>query len=133
LLDSLGEIVKTRGVVVKSFFRDFDRSNSGAVTRAQFEREIRRCFPALVDSDVAVLIKRYGVPGSTDVRYRDLHNDVTPSPDGQSAISGRLRKIKVSGGPIDVDAVGVLVHRILLTCSGLLTSLRSSVGRCSHS
>ncbi len=78
LMTSLTDLVKTRGIVVKAFFRDFDRANSGSVTRAQFEREIRRCFPALVDVDVAVLVKRYATNGGKDVKYRDLHNDVTP-------------------------------------------------------
>jgi len=105
LLASLGDLVQTRGIVVKSFFRDYDRSNSGAVTRAQFEREIKRCFPALADSDVAILALKYAANGGKDVRYRDLHAAVTPAAGAVASVSGRLTKLKLTSGPVDVDAL----------------------------
>lgn len=36
--------VRTHGVVVKEFFRDFDKLNTGIVTKQQFRRELERCF-----------------------------------------------------------------------------------------
>jgi hypothetical protein len=70
------ESVRTRGVLVKSFFLDFDKHKNGTVSATQFGRAVRICFPLLSDGDVEVLAKRYAV--GADVNYRAFHVDVTP-------------------------------------------------------
>ena len=75
-LEACAEQVATRGVLVKAFFSDFDRHNNGFVSRPQFEREIRSCFPFLGGDDVDVLAKHSG--DGKDVHSPALHLDVTP-------------------------------------------------------
>ena len=80
IIAACAEVVRTRGVLVKSFFLDFDKHKNGTVTAPQFTRAVRQCFPLLSDDDVAILSKRYAV--GTDVNYRAFHLDVTPGERG---------------------------------------------------
>lgn len=77
-------LVKTRGVVLKYQFQDFERSDatsltlprrSGKVTVEQF----CRCFPFLKDldkEDVLLLIDRYSTPNG-DIHFQQMHNDIS--------------------------------------------------------
>jgi len=69
--------VMSHGVIVKDFFRDFDRRNAGYVSRAQFLRAIYHVFPSLNEAEVQLLITHYS-DDSGDVNYRAFHVDVTP-------------------------------------------------------
>lgn len=103
------ESVRTRGVLVKSFFLDFDKHKNGTVSATQFGRAVRICFPLLSDGDVEVLAKRYAV--GADVNYRAFHVDVTPdavAPGrdlGGGSVSGKLQKLKLTSGDVDVEAL----------------------------
>ncbi len=79
--------VRTRGVLVKSFFLDFDKHKNGTVSATQFGRAVRICFPLLSDGDVEVLTKRYAV--GSDVNYRAFHVDVTPGA-GLASVGGGI-------------------------------------------
>jgi hypothetical protein len=76
ILAGISDAVKTRGVLIKSYFTDFDRHNVGTVTAPQFARAMRLCFPSLSDGDIRVLSRRYA--SGSDVNYRAFHVDVTP-------------------------------------------------------
>lgn len=91
VLHRVALLVKTRGVVLKYQFQDFERSDatsltvprrSGKVTVEQF----CRCFPFLKDlekEDVLLLIERYSTPGG-DIHFQQMHNDISDA----SASSG---------------------------------------------
>jgi len=84
VLHRVALLVKTRGVVLKYQFQDFERSDatsltvprrSGKVTVEQF----CRCFPFLKDldkEDVILLIERYTTPGG-DIHFQQMHNDIS--------------------------------------------------------
>merc|ERR1719387_1149701 len=84
VLHRLALLVKTRGVVMKYCFQDFERSDaasltvprrSGKVTVEQFWR----CFPFVKDlekEEVELIIARYSTP-SGDVHYQQLHDDIS--------------------------------------------------------
>lgn len=84
VLHRLALLVKTRGVVLKYCFQDFERSDatsltlprrSGKVTVEQFWR----CFPFIKDlekEDVELIISRYST-SSGDVHYQQLHDDIS--------------------------------------------------------
>eukprot|EP00499_Haloplacidia_sp_CaronLabIsolate_P004137 CAMPEP_0196770714 /NCGR_PEP_ID=MMETSP1104-20130614/1291_1 /TAXON_ID=33652 /ORGANISM="Cafeteria sp., Strain Caron Lab Isolate" /LENGTH=1022 /DNA_ID=CAMNT_0042140829 /DNA_START=17 /DNA_END=3083 /DNA_ORIENTATION=+ len=75
--------VRTHGLVVKEFFRDFDKLNSGIVTKQQFRRELERCFSGagFSDRELSRIVERYCVAnvdgdGHVDADYRRLHNEL---------------------------------------------------------
>merc|ERR1719390_178123 len=84
VLHRVALLVKTRGVVLKYCFQDFERSHatsltvprrSGKVTVEQFWR----CFPFIKDlekEDVELIISRYST-SSGDVHYQQLHDDIS--------------------------------------------------------
>lgn len=84
VLHRVALLVKTRGVVLKYCFQDFERSDatsltvprrSGKVTVEQFWR----CFPFIKDlakEDVDIIIARYAA-SSGDVHYQQLHDDIS--------------------------------------------------------
>ena len=85
LLSACRHWVKTQGILVKDFFRDNDGRNSGFVTAPQFQRGIMKCFKALTEADVALLVKAYG--NGLDVNYRQFHVDVSEA-EGSAGGSG---------------------------------------------
>lgn len=65
--------ILTTGVDVRLAFREFDKQNSGLVTRGQFER----AFPFKVDQKLLLaVIAKYQIPNGTDVAYAAFCNDV---------------------------------------------------------
>merc|ERR1719456_1552342 len=77
ILHRVALLCETRGVVLKYCFQDFDRSNCGSVTKAQF----RQNFPflqsnSLNEADLELLVDRYTDSRNT-VHYRALHEDVS--------------------------------------------------------
>jgi len=84
VLHRVALLARTRGVVLKYQFQDFERSDatsltvprrSGKVTVEQF----CRCFPFLKDlekEDLLVLIDHYTTP-SGDIHFRQMHEDVS--------------------------------------------------------
>jgi Ca2+-binding EF-hand superfamily protein len=81
VLHRVALLCETRGVVLKYCFQDFDRSNCGSVTKAQF----RQNFPflqsnGLTEEDLEVLVDRYTDTKDT-VHYRALHEDVSKNGD----------------------------------------------------
>jgi len=79
VLHRVSLLTKTRGIVLKYLYQDFDKLHSGFVTEHQFRRQ----FPLtahLTDEEMDVLIERYTHAGRSalnGVNYRQLHEDVT--------------------------------------------------------
>ncbi|GLD95923.1 hypothetical protein PINS_up004601 [Pythium insidiosum] len=84
----LAVAIRDKGIVLKDVFHDFDRSNAGKVTKAQFVRDLLD-FVSLSSGEVEALINAYGT--DLDVNYRALHYDITPVGPGKATF----------GGPID--------------------------------
>jgi len=84
VLHRIALLVRTRGVVLKYQFQDFERSDatsltvprrSGKVTVEQF----CRCFPFLKDldkDDLILLIDRYTTPAG-DIHFQQMHDDIS--------------------------------------------------------
>jgi Ca2+-binding EF-hand superfamily protein len=72
-------LTKTRGVVLKYLFKDFDKLNSGFVTEQQFRRQFP--FTAhFLDEEMDILVDRYtdrNRSALNGINYRALHEDVT--------------------------------------------------------
>ena len=79
LQERLRHTVRTRGIVVKQFLKDYDPPHRGVVTKTRFLREMPPCLPFLAASDLNLLAKAYLTADGADVRYMVFHNDVTPS------------------------------------------------------
>lgn len=78
LLADLKHDVAVRGLLFKSFMRDFDDHRRGIVTRTRFIREMSACFPKLSSGDVDCIARCYASEDGLDTRYMALHNDITP-------------------------------------------------------
>jgi len=84
VLQRIALLVRTRGIVLKYQFQDFERSDatsltvprrSGKVTVEQF----CRCFPFIKDlekEDLLLLIDRYTTP-SGDIHFQQMHDDIS--------------------------------------------------------
>jgi hypothetical protein len=79
ILANVRQIVRTRGIVIKQFLKDFDTHHRGMVTKARFLREMSSCLPMISATDLELLAKAYMTADLTDVRYMVFHNDVTGS------------------------------------------------------
>lgn len=103
IIDSCAAFVASRGIIVKDFFRDFDRRNNGYVSRAQFLREIYHVVPTLNETEVQLLMAHYR-DDSGDINYRAFHTDVTPDAvapgrggAGVPTVGARRGKLPVGG------------------------------------
>ncbi|RHY33064.1 hypothetical protein DYB32_001911 [Aphanomyces invadans] len=73
--DKLATAVRTKGVVLKDVFHDFDKNNSGVVTKARFVRDLASVIGEVSLREVDAIVKAYGA-GPLDVNYRQLHWDL---------------------------------------------------------
>jgi len=78
VLARIALLCKTRGIIFKKCFVDFDQINTGCVTEQQF----RRCFPFFEfrDEELTCMIEHYSERGRTalnGVNYRALHEDIS--------------------------------------------------------
>mmetsp|Transcript_65328 Transcript_65328/g.181137 ORF Transcript_65328/g.181137 Transcript_65328/m.181137 type:complete len:465 (-) Transcript_65328:101-1495(-) len=73
--------VRTSGIVLKSFFVDFDHNNDGCITLAEFRRCLGQITPKLKPFMADVVAQAYTedkpCQGVTFVNYRQLHLDVS--------------------------------------------------------
>jgi hypothetical protein len=80
-LEKVRHAVRTRGIVIKQFLKDFDEHGKGLVTASRFKRELTNTLPFLKPGEIELLAKAYLTSDKTDVRYHVFHNDVTPAID----------------------------------------------------
>eukprot|EP00297_Palpitomonas_bilix_P004846 CAMPEP_0113900364 /NCGR_PEP_ID=MMETSP0780_2-20120614/20628_1 /TAXON_ID=652834 /ORGANISM="Palpitomonas bilix" /LENGTH=674 /DNA_ID=CAMNT_0000892799 /DNA_START=313 /DNA_END=2337 /DNA_ORIENTATION=- /assembly_acc=CAM_ASM_000599 len=86
ILDVLRGEVKTRRVLVKPVFEDFDRVNShqtcGYTTRAQFRQALAILFPAVTfsEKDYELMCERYRLDSKGSIDYLAFTADVDPDP-----------------------------------------------------
>lgn len=74
ILTKIAHEVKTKGIYIREAFEDFDKHNTGNVTKSQFERALP--FRQLTQAEVALLVKRYQDPQLKDVNYKKMIVDV---------------------------------------------------------
>jgi len=88
VLHRLASLCKSRGVMFKGLFFDFDRNSNaspsrinptrgGKVTKNQFERTFRLAFPNEInDADLGLLCARYSTQAG-DVNFKAIHDDIS--------------------------------------------------------
>ncbi|KAK1946667.1 hypothetical protein P3T76_002219 [Phytophthora citrophthora] len=67
----LAELVLRDRIRTKNFFTDFDQLRTGKCTEAQFRRCVKLCFPIVTDSDLALLVQKYGTIKTLDTTKVD--------------------------------------------------------------
>ncbi|ETP01413.1 hypothetical protein F441_21343 [Phytophthora nicotianae CJ01A1] len=67
----LSDLVLRDRIRTKNFFTDFDPLRTGKCTEAQFRRCVKLCFPIVSDSDLALLVQKYGTTKSLDTTKVD--------------------------------------------------------------
>ncbi|KAL3665644.1 hypothetical protein V7S43_009080 [Phytophthora oleae] len=67
----LAKLVLRDRIRTKNFFTDFDQLRTGKCTEAQFRRCVKLCFPIVTDSDLALLVQKYGTVKSLDTTKVD--------------------------------------------------------------
>eukprot|EP01002_Notosolenus_urceolatus_P014047 NODE_516_length_2009_cov_42.874490_g411_i0.p1 GENE.NODE_516_length_2009_cov_42.874490_g411_i0~~NODE_516_length_2009_cov_42.874490_g411_i0.p1 ORF type:complete len:630 (-),score=213.22 NODE_516_length_2009_cov_42.874490_g411_i0:118-1917(-) len=73
-----------RRLVLRTFFKDFEKHNRGKITPPQFQRAFP--FPSMVTPDeMRVLMKRYKDPLSSDINYLAWCHDVESAADEKNA------------------------------------------------
>ncbi|EEY56164.1 uncharacterized protein PITG_08954 [Phytophthora infestans T30-4] len=65
----LSELAMRDRIRLKNFFTDFDQLRTSKCTEAQFRRCVKLCFPIVSDSDLTLLVQKYGTLQSTKVDY----------------------------------------------------------------
>ena len=99
VLGRLRFLVRTRSILIKLGMKSFDRTNRGTVTSTQFCRVMSSLFPSLSPSDIDAIASKYATPDGSQIKYMDLHRDVTDVDDtGASLLAGELRGCCVRGG-----------------------------------
>lgn len=80
LVGKLAGYAKTRGIVVKDVYRDFDKMNTGIVTSGQFLRNVFASFKELKMEEAELIMKVNQVNGgglkNKQVHYRNFHVDL---------------------------------------------------------
>lgn len=67
----LSELVMRDRIRTKNFFTDFDQLRTGKCTEAQFRRCVKLCFPSVGESDLALLVQKYGTVKTLDTTKVD--------------------------------------------------------------
>ncbi|KAH7468679.1 uncharacterized protein KRP23_11056 [Phytophthora ramorum] len=67
----LSELVLRDRIRTKNFFTDFDHLRTGKCTEAQFRRCVKLCFPVVTESDLALLVQKYGSVKTLDTTKVD--------------------------------------------------------------
>ncbi|RQM25115.1 hypothetical protein B5M09_011973 [Aphanomyces astaci] len=117
--DKLATAIRTKGIVLKDVFHDFDKNNSGVVTKARFVRDLS----AVVGGDLSLrevdaITKAYG-SGPLDVHYKQLHADLQVFPsssldnDSNNDSPRPRRRVSNQGSGNDVDAVEAPLRTIV--------------------
>jgi Ca2+-binding EF-hand superfamily protein len=76
-LQEYQDAIRSRRVHVRPMFKDFDRTNSGHISRTQFTRVLNQAMLFPPEPVLALLIKRYLDKGNMEeVNYRDFCIDV---------------------------------------------------------
>jgi hypothetical protein len=66
VMKRLRAVVRQRGIVVKTLFRDYDRSRNGFVTRSQFRQSLPPLF-GLTDAEAKMIMQKWVV--AVDARW----------------------------------------------------------------
>ena len=72
ILTKLREVVRTRGVLMPPFFKDFDTHNVGQITPNRLGQALTRHDLGLAQSEIKALSEAYMDPRTRDVCYRKL-------------------------------------------------------------
>ncbi|OQR91849.1 hypothetical protein ACHHYP_04300 [Achlya hypogyna] len=75
IADKLSRAVRIKGIILKDVFHDFDKNNSGFVTKARFTRDLFGILGDVDPVELNILTKVYGT--GLDVNYKLLHHDLT--------------------------------------------------------
>ena len=97
LVSHLQYLVKTRGIVLAMYIRQYDVTHRGVVTQTRFCREVINCFKDQVKlADCLLLAKAYGTADG-QVRYMAVHRDITPD----SIAPARSAEASVNNNQVD--------------------------------
>mmetsp|Transcript_2596 Transcript_2596/g.3742 ORF Transcript_2596/g.3742 Transcript_2596/m.3742 type:complete len:917 (+) Transcript_2596:35-2785(+) len=77
LLSRLQHVVKTRGILLKPFFREFDYHARGKITKPQFKQCCDKVLP-VTDSEMDTLVSAYYNPSTDYVEYLQFIDDLDP-------------------------------------------------------
>lgn len=86
----LRDEVSCRGLLVKVYFKNYDKVNRGLITTGQFKRELNQIFPKLSIADNDLVTKAYATADQTQCRYMVLHSDITAPETGAPIPHGRV-------------------------------------------
>ncbi|CAK4689583.1 hypothetical protein LEN26_016013 [Aphanomyces euteiches] len=103
--DRLATAMRVMGIVLKDVFHDFDKNNSGYVTKTRFIRDLNSILGDVPPQDVDALVKTYGQ--GLDVNYKQLHYDLAaPLPTSPDNNSPRpRRRISSQNNGSDIEAI----------------------------
>eukprot|EP00615_Pteridomonas_danica_P000179 CAMPEP_0114341890 /NCGR_PEP_ID=MMETSP0101-20121206/9371_1 /TAXON_ID=38822 ORGANISM="Pteridomonas danica, Strain PT" /NCGR_SAMPLE_ID=MMETSP0101 /ASSEMBLY_ACC=CAM_ASM_000211 /LENGTH=1000 /DNA_ID=CAMNT_0001475689 /DNA_START=165 /DNA_END=3167 /DNA_ORIENTATION=+ len=93
-LDKIRTQSSVNGVVIKNFFKDFDKNNCGSIPQDEFLRCVNLLDSSITTAQGYALAKAYGSVHPNNVvmiSYRRLHEDVTDTKEVASAMSRLTR------------------------------------------
>eukprot|EP01060_Flectonema_neradi_P011888 TRINITY_DN18845_c0_g1_i1.p1 TRINITY_DN18845_c0_g1~~TRINITY_DN18845_c0_g1_i1.p1 ORF type:complete len:925 (+),score=147.46 TRINITY_DN18845_c0_g1_i1:48-2822(+) len=76
ILEKLREVVRTRGILLPPFFKDFDVHNTGQITSTRLAQSLARHGLPLQQAEVQTLTEHYQDARTRDVCYRKLIRDI---------------------------------------------------------
>ena len=77
IAEAYRNVIKTRRLNLKPMFQNFDKTNSGHITKTQFVRVLNQLGLHISDEVLSLLLKKYMDKGNADeVNYFDFINDV---------------------------------------------------------
>jgi Ca2+-binding EF-hand superfamily protein len=79
VLRKLRKDILDRGIIIKLFFRDFDKSNTGFVSESRFKRALQSALPQNVTMEDANILSRAYSDGE-NIYYRKFSDDVSNPP-----------------------------------------------------
>jgi len=97
LISHMQYLVRTRGIVLAMYIRQYDVTHRGVVTESRFCREVINCFKDQVKlSEALLLAKAYGTADG-QVRYMAVHRDITPD----AIAPARSAEVTVNNNQVD--------------------------------
>ena len=98
ILDQCKYLVKTHGIMLAQYVRQYDVTHRGVVTESRFIREFLSCFKDFKEEQAKLVAKAYGT-ADHQVRYMAVHRDITP--DGVGSAIATNAVVNVNNFQVD--------------------------------
>eukprot|EP01064_Diplonema_japonicum_P027528 TRINITY_DN3996_c0_g1_i1.p1 TRINITY_DN3996_c0_g1~~TRINITY_DN3996_c0_g1_i1.p1 ORF type:complete len:922 (+),score=250.59 TRINITY_DN3996_c0_g1_i1:75-2840(+) len=125
ILEKLREAVRTRGILLPPFFKDFDVRNTGQITANRLGQALTRHGFGLSPQEVETIVQAYADPRTRDVCYRKLINDIDET-EKMPVLASTMSDAPTQGLPI---GYGFTHPQPLCDIEELLEEIRSKVAK----